>query len=134
MKRSPYIRQHVKPPRIDDERHAKGDLSRDDSCNVRLPDDWKQRLPPLSAVFAARGFKLKKSNDRGWMHTACPWCGQRELGIHDESGRWRCRGCEKRGDAVSLVMSLDDAPFPIAIRRLLAMDVRAAPGHPGRRF
>ena len=121
MTNRPYIREFVKPRRFDDERHDP--YCSDDQKNEQLPVDWRSRLPLLSDVFARRGIAIGKANDRGWSHCACPWCGQRELGVHDASGRWRCRGCEKRGDAVSLVMSLDEATFPAAVRTLMAYSI-----------
>lgn len=128
----PYIREFMKPRRVDDERHALGCSA--DQRNEQLPADWRSRLPLLSDVLARRGIAAGKANDRGWSHCVCPWCGQRELGVHDVSGRWRCRGCEKRGDAVSLVMSLDEATFPAAVRTLIAYSNSTHPADTGSPF
>lgn len=61
---------------------------------------------------------LKRSGQE--YHGPCPFCGQGKdrLFVRPAAGRWACRHCGAKGDAVNWVMQLRDMKFPEACKEL----------------
>lgn len=62
--------------------------------------------------------QLKRSGQE--YHGACPFCGQGKdrLFVRPAAGRWACRHCGAKGDAVNWLMQLRDMSFVEACREL----------------
>lgn len=70
-------------------------------------------------------------------HGPCPFCGGRDrFWVFKDGRRWRCRQCEKQGDATDLVAAMERVPLAEAARRLGAGDLprrTSAPSAPPAR-
>jgi putative DNA primase/helicase len=79
-----------------------------------------------------RGIKLRRVGSE-WIG-ACPVCGGGKdadrFSINTKKQVWNCRGCEKGGSVVDLVMFLDNCDFPTAVRTLAGIE----PGRPAPRL
>jgi DNA primase len=67
---------------------------------------------------------LKKvaSTAGGEYHGACPFCGGKDRfrvqPYHQEGGRWGCRQCQRRGDAIAYIRERDGVDFKTAVAML----------------
>lgn len=93
------------------------------SREVRIPANWRDRLPDPASYYAANVAKLSRANGTGWAQGVCP--------LHDDSnaslsvqvvearGGWRCfAGCGG-GDLVSFHMRCSGKAFKEAVRELV---------------
>lgn len=88
---------------------------------LRLPHDWRERLPDPATYYAAHMDKLARAAGDGWAACRCPF--------HDDAhasaaanlihGGFRCHACEARGDLVSFHMRRTGLAFAPAVRDLI---------------
>lgn len=63
--------------------------------------------------------KKVASTGGGEYHSPCPFCGGRDrFIIQPKNGRWMCRQCDKRGDAIAFVMEYHGKDFKSACEHL----------------
>jgi hypothetical protein len=75
----------------------------------------------IEDVIARRGIRLRGKVER---EGACPvcGCGDDRFSINTRKQVWNCRGCNKGGDVIALVMHLDNCSFAEAVRILTGID------------
>jgi len=101
-------------------RQVYGKISRN---GVRLPDDWRNRLPDPRSYYRKRVAKLGKAQLSGWAQGQCPFHEDRNasLSVNLSHGGWMCfAGCDS-GDLVSFHMRLAGLSFKEAVRELLGL-------------
>ncbi|AVP96709.1 hypothetical protein C7S18_05610 [Ahniella affigens] len=88
---------------------------------VRLPSDWRQRMPAPETYYRTQLDKLSRPNSSGWMQGTCPFHDDHNasLSVHMVSGRWRCfAGCGG-GDLIGFHMSRHGLEFRAAVLDLI---------------
>ncbi len=90
---------------------------------LRLPQNWRDRLPDPETYYRARVAKLGTRHGNGWAQGRCPLHddSNASLSVHLDGARggWRCfAGCGK-GDLVSFHMRLMEWNFVEAVRDLV---------------
>lgn len=94
------------------------------TATVRLPVNWRDRLPCADAYYRERIPKLTKSNAQGWAQGVCPFHDDRTASISvnvADSGGWRCfAGCGS-GDLVSFHSRITGKSFKEAVAELLRL-------------
>lgn len=90
---------------------------------VRVPMNWRDRLPDPAVYYAASVAKLSRANGTGWAQGVCPFHddGSASLSVQVVEGRggWRCfAGCGA-GDLVGFHMRRTGMPFKEAVRELV---------------
>lgn len=101
-------------------RQVYGNISRN---GVRLPDDWRNRLPDPTSYYRKRVAKLGKAQVNDWAQGQCPFHEDRNasLSVNLSHGGWTCfAGCDS-GDLVSFHMRLAGLSFKEAVRELLGL-------------
>ena len=91
--------------------------------DVRLPRNWRDRLPAPQAYFDARLEKLGKPNGSGWAQARCPFHEDREaslsVNLEGTRGGWKCfAGCGS-GDLVAFHMRTTGKDFRDAVLDLV---------------
>ena len=73
--------------------------------------------------------KKVASTGGGEYHSPCPFCGGKDrFIIQPRAGRWMCRQCDKRGDAIEFVKEYHGKDFKAACEYLrLELDERPRP-------
>lgn len=99
------------------------------SAGVRIPDNWRDRLPAPASYYAAHVAKLTAPNGHGYALGLCPFHDDHNpsFGVKLTSARgvWCCHaGCGK-GDMVEFHQRLTGQDFKGAVRDLLGLGVRA---------
>jgi hypothetical protein len=77
------------------------------------------RAVPIEDEVARHGIRLQRegSNERVG---PCPECGGRDrFAINVAKNIWNCRGCQRGGDVIDLIMHVDEVNFPTAVRTLI---------------
>lgn len=90
---------------------------------LRIPRNWRDRLPDPDAYYRARVEKLGARHGNGWAQGRCPFHDDRNasLSVRLEGvrGGWRCfAGCG-HGDLVAFHMRVKELTFVEAVRDLL---------------
>lgn len=101
--------------------HATG--ARRTAQGLRIPRNWRDRLPDTEAYYRARVEKLGACHGNGWAQGRCPFHDDHNasLSVRLEGvrGGWRCfAGCG-HGDLVAFHMRLKELTFVEAVRDLL---------------
>lgn len=95
------------------------------SREVRIPANWRDRLPDPATYYGARLDKLGKPNGDGWAQARCPLHDDRHesLSVHlaGTHGGWRCFASCGKGDMVAFHERLTGKPFKAAVRDLLGL-------------
>jgi hypothetical protein len=80
--------------------------------------DWHERARsvPIQEVIARRGIRLAGGNER---RGPCPVCGGTDrFSINTTKQVFNCRGCQRGGSVIDLVMTLDGISFENACETL----------------
>jgi hypothetical protein len=90
---------------------------------VRIPDDWRERMPDPLVYYGQYVAKLSKPNGTGWAQGVCPFHDDHNKSlsvcVKGERGSWRCfAGCGG-GDLVGFHQRLRDLEFRAAVCDLL---------------
>jgi DNA primase len=95
------------------------------SASVRIPDNWRDRLPDPASYYAQHVAKLGKPNATGWAQGPCPFHEDRNasLSVHITSmkGPWRCFASCGGGDLVGFHMRRTGLDFKGAVRDLIGL-------------
>ena len=115
----------MRPSRIDGRRQASAMRALYRCGTVRLPPDWRGRLPDPESYYRAHVAKLGKANATGWAQGPCPFHDDRNaslsVNLSDERGGWRCfAGCGG-GDLVGFHMRQTGKAFREAVADLLGV-------------
>ncbi|WP_084695936.1 CHC2 zinc finger domain-containing protein [Arenimonas donghaensis] len=91
--------------------------------DVRLPRNWRERLPLPVAYYPTRLELLTRANPSGWAQARCPFHedGTASLSVqmNDQRGGWRCfAGCGA-GDLVAFHMRATGKGFRDAVLDLV---------------
>jgi DNA primase len=92
------------------------------SGSLRIPDDWRDRLPDPTTYFGQHVAKLNKANAAGWAKCVCPFHddSNASLSVHIAGG-WHCfAGCGG-GDMLGFHQRITGKDFRDAVRDLLAL-------------
>ena len=88
---------------------------------IKLPVNWRTRLPDPASYYAQRVEGLSRPNALGWAQGRCPFHDDhnQSLSVH-VSGRgcWRCESCGG-GDMIGFAMRLQGLPFAEAAKALI---------------
>src|SRR6202521_73735 len=93
----------------------------------------RAKLPPARTFYEREGFKLGRTNSKGWaMAQGQPPCHKSESGkwlsVNLDSGGFFCHGCKTSGgDVVAYVQLRDQADFKSAAQSLGAWDEAPSP-------
>ena len=91
--------------------------------NVRLPANWRDRLPDPGAYYRQHIAKLSKANALGWAQGACPFHDDRHaslsVNVTGARGAWRCFASCGGGDLIGFAMRLTGMSFSEAVADLL---------------
>jgi hypothetical protein len=90
---------------------------------LRIPRNWRNRLPDPETYYRARVAKLSARHSNGWAQGRCPFHDDRNASLSvrldGERGHWRCfAGCG-HGDLMSFHMRLSSLTFVEAVRDLV---------------
>jgi hypothetical protein len=90
---------------------------------VRIPDNWRDRMPDPPTYYSQHVAQLGKANGTGWAQGVCPFHDDHNKSlsvcITSERGGWRCfAGCGS-GDLVGFHVRLRGLDFLAAVRDLL---------------
>ena len=99
--------------------------SRGGSQSLRVPDNWRDRLPDPATYYGARVVKLGKRNGDGWAQGRCPFHEDHDaslsVNLAGARGGWKCFvGCGA-GDMVAFHMRLSGGDFKQAVRELVGV-------------
>lgn len=93
------------------------------SHTVRIPANWRERLPDPATYYRAMVAKLSRTNGTGWAQGVCPLHEDHNASLSvqmvETRGGWRCfAGCGG-GDLVSFHMRCAGKTFKEAVRELV---------------
>lgn len=79
----------------------------------------KEHADLLALLSGHTQLRKKASTDGGEFAGPCPFCGGRDrFRVWPAEGRWWCRWCERKGDAIALVQQLHGVGFLAACDHL----------------
>ena len=95
------------------------------TTTVRIPENWRDRLPDPAKYYCQYVAKLGKPNGTGWAQGVCPFHDDHNKSlsvcITGERGGWGCfAGCGG-GDLVGFHSRLRGLDFRAAVRDLLSV-------------
>ena len=93
------------------------------SQRVRIPQNWRNKLPDPAIYYPAHVAKLSRPNGTGWAQGVCPFHDDHNASLSVQlielRGGWRCfAGCGG-GDLVGFHMRRSGKPFKEAVRELV---------------
>jgi len=93
------------------------------TTTVRIPENWRDRLPDPAKYYCQYVAKLGKPNGTGWAQGVCPFHDDHNKSlsvcIKGERGGWRCfAGCGG-GDLLGFHSRLRGLDFRAAVRDLI---------------
>lgn len=107
--------------------YGKGEAtgSQNRSQSLRVPANWRDRLPDPLAYYGEHVPKLGNRNCTGWAQGRCPFHEDRDASfsvcLDGARGAWKCfAGCG-HGDMVSFHMRLRAVTFVEAVRDLVGV-------------
>lgn len=88
---------------------------------VRLPANWRERLPHPAAYYAAHLANVSRADGKGWVACRCPFHDDQHASASANllTGGFRCHACEARGDLVGFHMRRTGLAFAPAVRDLI---------------
>lgn len=101
------------------------DWRRSDDSAIKLPHNWRERLPSPALYYSMVIRRLGESNAVGWARGQCPFHDDAgtslSVQLGEARGGWRCDAGCGGGDLIGFHQRLIGQSFKVAVRDLLGV-------------